>query len=74
MIRGVFCQSVPADTQADATLKLTHPLFVDMLIGKAGLKETLFSDDLEIDSSVLDLISFFSLLDKPDGTFDIVTP
>ncbi|MCP5170230.1 MAG: MBL fold metallo-hydrolase [Hahellaceae bacterium] len=67
-------QPVPADTQADATLKLTHPLFVDMLIGKAGLKETLFSDDLEIDGSVLDLISFFSLLDKPDGTFDIVTP
>ena len=45
-----------------------------MLTGQAGIKETLFSDDLAIDGSRLDLISFFRLFDKPDGTFNIVAP
>jgi alkyl sulfatase BDS1-like metallo-beta-lactamase superfamily hydrolase len=62
------------DSQADATLRLTHGLFVQMLIGKAGLKETLFSDDLEVEGSVLDLVRFFSLFEKPEGRFNIVTP
>ncbi|EDQ01892.1 hypothetical protein KT99_08293 [Shewanella benthica KT99] len=34
----------------------------------------MFSDDLSIEGSKLDLLSFFSLLDKPKGVFDIVTP
>ncbi|TGN40715.1 MBL fold metallo-hydrolase [Marinobacter confluentis] len=62
------------DTPADATLKLTRPLFVDLLIGRAGLKELLFSDDIRFEGSRLELISFFSMLDKPDGRFNIVTP
>ncbi|WP_417670723.1 alkyl/aryl-sulfatase [Pseudoalteromonas tetraodonis] len=62
------------NTPADATLSLTHELFVKILIGKAGIKNTLFSDDLNIDGSTLDLISFFMLFDKPDGQFNIVTP
>lgn len=61
-------------TVANATLNLTRDLFVKVIIGEAGLKETLFSDELSIDGSTLDLISFFSLLDKPTGTFNIVTP
>ena len=65
--------SVPEMT-ADATLKLNHKLFIRMLIGQVGLKETLFSDDLEVDGSTLDLLKFFSLFDKPKGTFNIVTP
>jgi len=60
--------------EADATLRLTHDLFVQILIGKASLKETLLSDDLEVGGSTLDLVRFFSLLDKPTGTFNIVTP
>jgi len=62
------------DVQADATLKLTHELFVQMLIGKAGLKDMMLSDELEVEGSTLDLMRFFSLLDKPTGTFNIVTP
>jgi len=67
-------KKVQADTPADATLNLTQALFVKIIIGEAGLKETLFGDDLSIEGSKLDLISFFGLLEKPTGTFNIVTP
>ncbi len=59
---------------ANVTMKVTHDLYLNMLTGKAGIKDTLFSDDLEIDGSKLDLVSFFRLIDKPTGTFNIVTP
>lgn len=62
----------PSDN-ADASLTLTHELFVRMLIGRAGIKDTLFSDDLEIDGSTLDLVRFFTLFEQPDATFAIVT-
>ena len=60
--------------EVDATLSLTHDLFVQMLTGQAGLKDLLLSDELEVDGSSLDLARFFSLFDKPKGTFNIVTP
>ena len=62
------------NTKVQATLSLTHELFVKILIGQAGIKDTLFSDDLTVDGSILDLVSFFRLFDKPDGQFNIVTP
>ena len=62
------------ETPADATLRLTRPMFVDLLVGRAGLKELLFSDDISFEGSRLDLIRFFSMLDKPEGRFNIVTP
>ncbi len=64
----------PPDPNADATLKLTHDLYLDMALGKAKIKDTLFSDQLETEGSILDLVRFFSLFDKPDVTFHIVTP
>jgi alkyl sulfatase BDS1-like metallo-beta-lactamase superfamily hydrolase len=67
-------KKVNSDANADATLKLTKPLFVKIIIGEAGLKETLFGDELSIEGSKLDLIGFFSMLDQPKGTFNIVTP
>ncbi|MBI2382464.1 MAG: MBL fold metallo-hydrolase [Gammaproteobacteria bacterium] len=63
-----------ADPKANATLRLTHELYLKMLTGAAGIKDTLMSDDLEVQGSRLDLIRFFSLFEKPDGTFNIVTP
>ena len=63
-----------ADTPADATLKLTHEMFLAMLTGQAGLRELLLSDEIELEGSKLDLLKFLSLLDKPDGRFNIVTP
>jgi len=62
------------DTEANATLKLSHEMFIQMLTGNTGLKEMLFSDELVLEGSKLDLVKFFSLLDKPSGRFNIVTP
>jgi alkyl sulfatase BDS1-like metallo-beta-lactamase superfamily hydrolase len=59
---------------ADATVRLTRDLLIRLGIGEAGLKEVVMSDALEVDGSRLKLLSFLSLLDKPDGRFPIVTP
>lgn len=63
-----------ADPEANATVRITHRLFLDMLTGDAGIRDTLFSDEVSVQGSTLDLVGFFSLLDRPDETFDIVTP
>jgi alkyl sulfatase BDS1-like metallo-beta-lactamase superfamily hydrolase len=63
-----------AHPDANVTLKVTHELFLRMLTGTAGLKDTLFSDQLEVEGSRLDLVGFFRLFDKPEGKFNIVTP
>lgn len=62
------------DPNADASIKLTHDLFLNMLVGRAGIKDVIFSDDLETDGSKLDLVGFLGLFEKPDGKFNIVTP
>jgi len=59
---------------ADATVNLTKPLFLQLVTGSAGLKDTLFSDDLNIEGSRLSLLEFFKLLDKPQGNFNIIEP
>jgi alkyl sulfatase BDS1-like metallo-beta-lactamase superfamily hydrolase len=41
---------------------------------QAGLREMILSDDFQVDGSRMDLLSFFSLLGAPNGTFAIVTP
>jgi alkyl sulfatase BDS1-like metallo-beta-lactamase superfamily hydrolase len=61
-------------TEANATLRITQRLYLRMLAGQAGLEETLFGDELEVDGSVLDLVGFFRLFEKPEGTFNVVTP
>jgi alkyl sulfatase BDS1-like metallo-beta-lactamase superfamily hydrolase len=63
-----------ADPNASATVKLTRDLLVRISAGQAGLREMIFSDDLAIEGSRLDVLSFFSMLDRPDGKFAIVTP
>ena len=59
---------------ADATLRLSHDMFLAMVTGKAGLKDLLLSDDIAVDGSQLDLLKFFSLFERPEGRFNIVTP
>ncbi|MGB0585086.1 MAG: alkyl sulfatase dimerization domain-containing protein, partial [Candidatus Puniceispirillaceae bacterium] len=61
------------DTSANVSLQITHEMFLTMLTGQAGIKDTLMSDDLNVDGSRLDLIRFFRLFDMPDGRFAIVT-
>ena len=58
--------------QADATLTLTKPLFVKMIAGTAGVKDTLLGDDLKVTGSKVDLVRFFGLIDKAQGNFGIV--
>jgi alkyl sulfatase BDS1-like metallo-beta-lactamase superfamily hydrolase len=59
---------------ADATMELTHDMFIRMLLGQVKVREMLFSDEVNFEGSELDLLRFFSLLDEPDDLFDIVVP
>lgn len=63
-----------AATEADATIDITHALFVRMLTGSAGAREILFSDDVSVSGSRLELVKFFALLDSPEPVFEIVRP
>jgi len=63
-----------ADPAAVATVRLTRDFLVQLATGQAGLREMIFSDDLAVTGSRLELLSFFSLFDKSDGRFPIVTP
>ena len=65
-------KAAPA-TDANATLTLTKGIFIKMMAGTAGIKDTLLSDDLKIGGSKIDLVRFFTLIDKAPGTFAIVT-
>ncbi len=64
----------PPARDAQATLTLTRPMLVKLLAGQAGIKELLTSPDFRVTGSVLDLVRFFALLDKPDLVFPLVTP
>jgi len=63
-----------ADPNADATVRLTKDLFLGIVTRQAGLRETIFSKDLDVEGSRMSLVSFFSLLTQPDESFAIVTP
>ena len=59
---------------ADASIKLTHNLFIDMLIGQVGIKDTLLSDELAIEGSLVALLQFFRLFGETQPSFNIITP
>tara|TARA_R110001599_G_scaffold353859_1_gene600509 strand:- start:8246 stop:10234 length:1989 start_codon:yes stop_codon:yes gene_type:complete len=59
---------------ANATIRITQPMFMQLLMGGAGVTDVVFSDDLKVDGSKLDLLKFLGLLDQPRGNFNIVTP
>lgn len=63
-----------ADPGAAATVKLTRALFLKLATGQAGLRDFVFSDELDVDGSRTALFSFFGLLDRIDPNFAIVTP
>ena len=60
-------------SDANATLSLTKDIFIKMMAGTAGVKDTLLSDNLKVTGSRIDLVRFFGLIDKATGTFAIVT-
>jgi len=67
-------KEAPASEDASVTIRLTHDFFLKLLVGSTNWREILFSDDLEVDGSRMDLFRFLSLLDRPTGRFNIVTP
>ena len=67
-------QQAEPNPAADATLLLSHGLFIDILVGDAGLKEMLTSNQLSVEGSTLKLLKFFSLLGRAQGNFNIVEP
>jgi alkyl sulfatase BDS1-like metallo-beta-lactamase superfamily hydrolase len=66
-------RAAPEDPSADATLRLTHAVFLDMMTGQAGAGALLTSDEVTIEGSTLDLGRFFSLVEKPPGNFPILS-
>ena len=63
-----------ADPGAAATVRLTHPMLVRLVTGQTGLRELVFSDELNVEGSRIALLSLLSLLDRPGPAFPIVTP
>jgi len=66
-------RQAPPAGDANATLQLTKPFFLQMLTGGAGAKDLLLSDQTKIEGSRIDLGRFFALLEKAPGNFPIVT-
>ncbi|WP_425320883.1 alkyl/aryl-sulfatase [Acinetobacter guerrae] len=58
---------------ADVNLTLTKPFFLKMMTGQSGALDLMFSKDTQIQGNRLTLRKFFSLFDKANGTFPIVT-
>ena len=67
-------RAAPPDPEADATIRVTHDLFLRMLTGLSGIKDTILSDDIKTSGNRMDLIRFLLLFDKPEANFNIVTP
>jgi alkyl sulfatase BDS1-like metallo-beta-lactamase superfamily hydrolase len=63
-----------ADPDAVATVNLTREMFLKMGTGEVGLRDFIFSDELDVDGSRMALLRFFGLLDPPNPDFPIVTP
>ena len=70
----MYYRQLPLDMSADVTLSLTQKLFVDILLGEAGIKTLISSEELTVDGSLLVLLKFFSLLGAPNDDFNIVLP
>ncbi len=62
------------DPGADVTIRITKDLLLRLFVGQAGVRELVFSDELDVDGSRLDLLAFLSLLELPDSNFAVVTP
>lgn len=67
-------REVPEGTEADAAITLTQKILVSIAIEEIDFKELVFGGDLGFSGNPLDLIEFFTLLDKPQGKFPLVTP
>lgn len=63
-----------ADPSADVTVRITRELWLQLLTGQAGIRDLVFSDDLEVEGSRMSLLGFFRLMEISEPNFPIVTP
>lgn len=63
-----------SDKNADASIAITHSLFIDLMLGSADLNALLLSDELSVDGNRIVLLDFLSMLDGGNESFNIVTP
>jgi alkyl sulfatase BDS1-like metallo-beta-lactamase superfamily hydrolase len=63
-----------ADPAAAATVTLTRSLLVRLVTAQVGVRELIFSDEMSIDGSRVELVEFLTLLERPGKPFPIVTP
>ncbi|MEM9014581.1 MAG: alkyl sulfatase dimerization domain-containing protein [Pseudomonadota bacterium] len=59
---------------ADATLNVTHDLFLQLITRQIAARDLLLNDEISVEGSRIDLLRFFTLLDPADDVFNIVTP
>lgn len=62
------------DPSADATLHITREFWTRLLTRQAGLREIVFSDELSVEGSRLQLLALLSMIEHPNEAFPIVTP
>ena len=62
------------DPDADATLNVTHELYLRLMTNQTNMATALLTDEMSVDGSKVDLMGFFSLFDTPDGLFNIIEP
>ncbi len=60
--------------EADASLRLTHRAFAEVLAGVVDMADALGSGAITVDGDAGALVELFAFLDEPDYTFNIVTP
>ncbi len=63
-----------ADPDANASLSLPRPMFLGMSAGAVAPRDLFSSDKVTVEGSDTDLMRFFGFIDRPEGTFNIVTP
>src|SRR5262245_15916771 len=59
---------------ADASVRMTRAFWLQFLARQTGIKELVFSKDLDIDGNRLALLSLLAMLQSPQPEFAIVTP
>jgi alkyl sulfatase BDS1-like metallo-beta-lactamase superfamily hydrolase len=67
-------EQAPAREDADVTLKLARSTWDSIVIREISLQGALLDGAIDVDGSRLSLLSFFSMLDTFEPTFEIVTP
>jgi alkyl sulfatase BDS1-like metallo-beta-lactamase superfamily hydrolase len=64
----------PPSKEANASIKISRSLFIELITKQGEAGAGLFGDDFELEGSKLDLLKFLRLIKSPNADFNIVTP